>query len=67
MNQPCLKFPNAANIKIIKLMIPLWYRSIGVFLAEQLGSCVRSELRRVALQSLEIIELQILQIEEKND
>ena len=65
MNQPCLKFPNAANIKIIKLMIPLWKRSLGVFLAEQHGSCVRSELRRAALQSLEIIELQILQIEEK--
>ena len=68
MNQPCLKFPNAANIKIIKLMIPLWYRSLVVFLAEQHGSCVRSELRRAALQSLEIIELKILQIEEeKND
>ena len=48
-------------------MIPLWYRSLGVILAEQHGSCVRSELRRAALQSLEIIELQILQIEEKND
>ena len=44
-------------------MIPLWYRSLGVILAEQHGSCVRSELRK----SLEIIELQILQIEEKKD
>ena len=63
MNQRRLKFRNAANIKIIKLMISLWYRSLGVILAEQHGSCVRSELRK----SLEIIELQILQIEEKND
>ena len=62
MNQPCLKFPNAANIKIIKLMIPLWYRSLGVILAEQHGSCVRSELRLAALHSLEIIEIKILEI-----
>ena len=65
MNQRRLKFPNAANIKIIKQMIPLWNRSLGVFLAEQHGSCVRSELRRAALQSLEIIELKILQKKKK--
>ena len=29
MNQRRLKFPNAANIKIMKLMIPLFYRSLG--------------------------------------
>ena len=67
MNQRRLKFPNAANIKIIKLMIPLWNRSPGVFLAEQHGSCVRSELRRAALPSLEIIEIKILQIEEERN
>ena len=48
-------------------MIPLWYRSIGVFLAKQHGSCVRSELRRAALQSLEIIEIKILDIEEEEN
>ena len=62
MNQRRLKFPNAATIKIIKLMIPLRYRSLGVFLAEQHGSCDRSELRRAALQSLEIIQIEISKI-----
>ena len=45
-------------------MITLWYRSLGVFLAEQHGSCDRYELRRAALQSLEIIQIEILEIEE---
>ena len=59
MNQRRPKFQNAVNIKIIKLLIPLWYRSLGVFLAEQHGSFDRSELRRAALQSLEIIQIEM--------
>ena len=62
MNQRRPKFQNAVNFRIIKLLIPLWYRSLGVFLAEQHGSCDRSELRRAALQSLEIIQIEISKI-----